>query len=119
MTRTMILSVFGAAALWLTSATPVLAWAAYHGGYTHAGPNGVYHVNETAVGGPRGGVAYGNVSHYGGTSTGYHYGDATRQGGAYYGTNGYHYSAGYSGATYGGGVRVNPGVGYADYRYVR
>jgi hypothetical protein len=93
------------------------AYGAAHVGYTHVGPNGVYHTGATA--GPNGYHTstgyhstnpYGANYHYGATSTpyggGYHYG-ATGYGGAGYGYGGYHYSTGYG-----------TGGGY-HYSYVR
>ena len=74
------------------------AYGACHVGYTHVGPNGVYHEGSTAVSRPGG--------NYGHTTEGYH--TTTGYGGAAYG--GYHYSAGYSG---------NAAYGSAHYAYVR
>jgi hypothetical protein len=50
------------------------AYGAAHVGYTHVGPNGVYHAGATEVRGGYGGAAYG----------------------------GYHYTTGYGGAAVGG-----------------
>jgi hypothetical protein len=105
-----------AAAVALTPAAAD-AYGAAHVGYTHVGPNGVYHTGATAT--ANGGYhtstgyhstnPYGGGYHYGATSSpyggGYHYG-ATGYGG-YGGGGGYHYSTGYG-----------TGGGY-HYSYVR
>ena len=57
------------------------AWGAYHAGYTHVGPSGVYHAGTTSYhGGYGGGYHSGGGYHYGGASGGggYHYGYARR-----------------------------------------
>jgi hypothetical protein len=86
------------------------AWGAAHVGYTHVGPNGVYHAGRTAAVGPGGAYAGGHAGAYGyGGSAyhaGYHYG-----GNAGYSSAGYHYDYHYSPSYYGGG-------GY-HYGYVR
>jgi hypothetical protein len=93
------------AALWAPAKAE--AYGAAHVGYTHVGPNGVYHTGATAVSGPGG--AYGRTTTTAGGAYGatYHagYGGASVSGGAYhyntgYSAGGYHYSTG--GATYGG-----------------
>jgi len=89
--------------------TKVDAYGAAHVGYTHVGPNGVYHTGETVTSGP------GGVHEYGGTTAAgsggaYHAGYA---GGAGYGgaaAGGYHYTAGYAGGATAGG---------AHYGYIR
>jgi hypothetical protein len=107
--KTLVLAV-AALLLILEQSSPVHAWGAAHAGYTHVGPNGVYHAGETAVREPGGGAS---AYHAGYTSTsGYHAGYTTGSayhagyttGGAY-GAAGYHYSPTYSGTAY-GGVRV-------------
>jgi hypothetical protein len=94
----------GAALLLVLVLSPrAQAWGAAHVGYTHVGPNGVYHAGRTAAyggggaryGGSAGGVRYGGA--YGGAA----YGGA-RYGGASYG--GYHYG-GYRGGASAGYVR--------------
>jgi hypothetical protein len=79
------------------------AYGAAHVGYTHVGPNGVYHTGATAAAGPNGAYAGGHTSAYGAGGGSYHagYGGASYGGAAYGGAaaGGYHYSAGY----YGGG----------------
>ena len=74
------------------------AYGAAHVGYTHVGPNGVYHTGATAASGPGGTYAGGHTSAYGYGGGSYHagYGGAA-YGGAYGGAayGGYHYSAGY------------------------
>jgi hypothetical protein len=78
------------------------AYGAAHVGYTHVGPNGVYHAGATEVhagyGGASGGAYHaGSSGAYGGA---YHAGYGGAYGGA---AGGYHYTAGYSGgAAYGG-----------------
>jgi hypothetical protein len=91
------------------------AWGGCHAEYTHVGPNGVYHVQGTEVGGAGG--AYGGyhataVGGYGGATThpGYSVPYGTPVGGAAAG--GYHYSPSYSGGYAGGEVRVG-GAYYA------
>ena len=81
------------------------AWGAVHRGYTHVGPNGVYHVGHTAGVGPYGGFSTGHVGAYGAYGGAYHagYGGAARYGyGDYrYGYGGYHYAPSYYGGAYG------------------
>lgn len=87
-------SLAAAAAALATLLTPgdAAAWGAAHVGYTHVGPNGVYHAGRTAAYGPSGyhygGSEYGRG--YGGYGGAYHYG-ATGAAGAY------HYGGGYAG----------------------
>lgn len=93
----------------LLTPAKVDAYGAAHVGYTHVGPNGVYHTGETAVAGPGGVYAGGHT-----TAAGY--------GGGYAG--GYHagYRGAYGGATYGGaayGGRVYAPSYSAGYAYVR
>jgi hypothetical protein len=94
--------------------TPSLACAygAAHVGYTHVGPNGVYHEGATVAGGYGGG--------YGG-GTAYHVGPAggTYAGGAYVGGATH---VGPAGGTYGGGYGYHAGYagyGTTNYGYVR
>jgi hypothetical protein len=94
--------------------TPSLAsaYGAAHVGYTHVGPNGVYHEGATVGGGAGGyGGSYhaGYAGGYGGTThvgyeSGYHVGP---EGGVH---GGYTYNAGYSGGA---------GYGATNYRYIR
>src|SRR3954468_21994260 len=97
-----IMLLLGATALVaLLTPSEVRAYGAAHVGYTHVGPNGVYHTGKTAAYGPGGAYAGGHTSAYGAGGAAYHsgYGGAVRYGGA---AGGYHYSAGYSGgASYG------------------
>jgi len=103
--KIILLAVVAALGALLTPAK-VDAYGAAHVGYTHVGPNGVYHEGATVAGGYggdyRGGAAYG-VDYRGGAA----YGGAYR-GGAAYGD--YHYTTGYQ-----GGVAVSGG----SYAYVR
>jgi hypothetical protein len=82
------------------------AYGAAHVGYTHVGPNGVYHTGETVARGPGGTYATGHTTAagYGGAEYrgGYSYG--AERGGAYGTTTGYRYVPSYGGATYGGEV---------------
>jgi hypothetical protein len=90
--------------------TKVDAYGAAHVGYTHVGPNGVYHTGETVTSGPGGVHAYGGTTAAGSGGGVYHagYGGAVGYGGAAAG--GYHYTAGYAGGA---------AVGGASYSYVR
>ena len=67
-----------AALITLWTSSPVQAWGAYHAGFTHVGPGGVYHYGRTAAVGPYG--AYGGA-HYGA----YGYGGGVYRGGYGYG----------------------------------
>ncbi len=90
------------------------AYGAAHVGYTHVGPNGVYHTGETVGVGPNGAYAGGHTTAVGAEGGAYHssYGAAdTRYGGAAYGGAAYHYSPTCSGAAVYGGA--------AHYDYVR
>ena len=51
-----------------------MAWGAYHCGYTHVGPSGVYHAGHTSFGGAYGGYSGGHASFYGGGGGVYHAG---------------------------------------------
>jgi hypothetical protein len=74
------------------------AWGAAHVGYTHVGPNGVYHYGRTAAVGPYGAYSGAHVGGYG-------YGGAYHYGGAYGGYgDAYHYNTGYGGAYHYGTV---------------
>jgi hypothetical protein len=99
-----------AAALLLTP-SKVDAYGACHVGYTHVGPNGVYHEGATAAGGYGGAyhAGYGGAYyHTGSSSTATMYSNAYRgYGGTAYG--GARYTTGYGGAAAGG----------AYYGYVR
>jgi len=97
------------------------AYGAAHVGYTHVGPNGVYHTGETVARGPGGtyvhggttAAGYGGGAYHSGYSAGYERG----YGGAAYGA---HYSTGAAGyqyvPSYSGGAAY--GAGY-HYGYVR
>jgi len=56
----------------LVTAGEAQAWGAYHVGYTHVGPAGVYHYGRTAAVGPYGG-AYARMP-YSGYAGAYGYG---------------------------------------------
>src|SRR5947209_9480313 len=68
----------------------VRAYGAAHVGYTHVGPNGVYHTGETAAVGPRG-------AYEGGRTTAAGYGGAEYHAG--YGHTEYRYAPSYAGGT--------------------
>lgn len=89
MVRNLILSAFACTLFCLFTPSEAKSWGAAHVGYTHVGPNGIYHAGATAVRTPYG--------------SGYHYGTA--------GVGGYHYGAAGVGGYGAAGVR-----GY-DYRY--
>ena len=96
-----VLLVAVAALVALLMPTKVDAYGAAHVGYTHVGPNGVYHTGRTAVAGPGGVYAGGHTGAYGYGGATYHtgYGAAAGYGAA----GGYHYTgAGYGGAAAGG-----------------
>jgi hypothetical protein len=91
------------------------AYGAAHVGYTHVGPNGVYHAGATAATGPSGG--YGKAgAEYSSENGGVHAGYGGAAVGGYGGAaaGGYHYTTGYSGVAGGGAA-----VGGAHYEYVR
>jgi hypothetical protein len=100
----------------LGTSTSVQAWGAYHAGYTHFGPSGVYHYGRTSAYGPYGGYSGAHVSHYGYGGYG-GYGAYHGEGGypyhsvgGYGSYGGYHYNAGYEsayryGGYYGSGYR--------------
>lgn len=105
-TMTGLMAVAVAAAL-LTPAE-VDAYGAAHVGYTHVGPNGVYHTGETVARGPNGYAATGRTTAVGAGGGAYHagYGGAAAGGAA---AGGYHYDTRYGAAG---------GAGY-HYAYVR
>lgn len=109
MLKKLVLPVAMAALAALLTPSEVRAYGAAHVGYTHVGPNGVYHTGETVARGPGGVYEGGRTGAVGYGGGAYHagYGGAAVGGAAY---GGYHYSAGYAGgAAYGG----------ARYGYVR
>jgi hypothetical protein len=108
-----------AVAVFLLPAT-VHAYGAAHVGYTHVGPNGVYHTGETVAHGPGGTYAHGSTGAYGAGGNAYH---SESSAGAYHGPAGggaygehssteYHYSPSYSGSTYGGAAYHSSSYGY-------
>jgi hypothetical protein len=114
--KSFLIAILAAAAALLTPAV-AHAWGARHVGYTHVGPNGVYHYGANAAVGPYGA--------YGGAHAGYHsYGGATYHAGygagGYYGgaAGAYHYNTGYGGAYHYGTVPAG-GYGYAAGAYRR
>lgn len=98
MLNKIILSVVVAALAALLTPSKVDAYGAAHVGYTHVGPNGVYHTGETVARGPGGVYAGGRTGAYG-------YGGAEYRGG-YESRAGYdyRYAPSYGGA-YGGAYR--------------
>jgi hypothetical protein len=106
--KIILLAVMAALGALLTP-TKVDAYGAAHVGYTHVGPNGVYHEGATVAGGYggdyRGGAVYGG-DYRGGAAYGGEY--RAGYGGAAYGD--YHYTTGYQGGA---------AVGGASYAYVR
>jgi len=113
MRKKIILSAVVAAVATLLTPSLAHAYGAAHVGYTHVGPNGVYHTGETAVRGPEGNTYVRGGTTGAGYGGAYHTGGASYSGGAY---GGYHYNAGYSGA---GGVRYGGTTTYGGYGYVR
>jgi len=113
MLKKIIMSAVVAAVAALLTPSLAQAYGAAHVGYTHVGPNGVYHTGETVARGPGGNVYAGGHTTAAGYGGAYHTGGATYGGGAY---GGYHYSAGYSGV---GGVRYGGTTTYGGYGYVR
>ena len=101
----------------LLTPTDANAWGARHVGYTHVGPNGVYHYGANARVGPYG--AYGGVHEgyhsYGGAS--YHAGYGAERGVGYGGA--YHYNTGYTGSAYHYGTMPYGGYGTAAGAYRR
>jgi len=91
----------------------VNAYGAAHCGYTHVGPNGVYHTGQTAVRTPYGSYAGGHTSAYGSGGGAYHSGYAAG-GSSYGGGSSVHYTAG-SGSVY----HNVPSYGGSSYGYVR
>jgi hypothetical protein len=83
------------------------AYGAAHVGYTHVGPNGVYHTGETAVAGPGGVAATGRTTAAGYGGTEYRSGAAygVDRGGAYGAAGDYRYAPSYGGTAVGGEVR--------------
>src|SRR5271166_5009218 len=86
------------ATILMLSASPseVNAYGAAHVGYTHVGPNGVYHTGETVAAGPHGVYETGHTTAagYGGAE----YRGAEYRGGATYGAAaGYRYAPSYYG----------------------
>ncbi len=98
--RIVLLAVVAAIGALLTPGQ-VDAYGAAHVGYTHVGPNGVYHAGATET---RGYGGSGEAYHAGYTTTNgaggvYHSGYTAGYGTTGYGAaaGGYHYSTGYSG----------------------
>ncbi len=95
------------ATILMMSARPseVNAYGAAHVGYTHVGPNGVYHTGTTVAAGPHG-------VYEGSHTTAAGYGGAEYHGASYGAAGGYRYAPSYYGGAATGGAKV----GYA---YVR
>jgi len=100
MLQKMILAALAVALVVLALPSEVSGYGAAHVGYTHVGPNGVYHTGETAVAGPGGAYA-------GGRTTAAGYGGTEYRGGS---AEAYRYAPSYS-----GGASVET----ARYGYVR
>jgi hypothetical protein len=87
MCRMTYLVLAAAALAVLMAPTRAGANGAAHVGYTHVGPNGVYHKGTTVAAGPHGAAATTHTSAYGAGGGQYHSGAAA---------GGYHYSGGYA-----------------------
>ena len=114
MLNKIVLLVAAGAVAVLLAPSQARAYGAAHVGYTHVGPNGVYHTGETAVAGPRGAAVGGQTTAVGAGGSAYHseYGAGrTEYGGAAAGGASYHYSPSYYGGAAAGGE--------ARYGYVR
>jgi hypothetical protein len=112
MMKKISLVVIAAGLLVLVLPAVASAYGAAHVGYTHVGPNGVYHTGETAVRGPGGTYATGHTGAYGAGGATYHsgYSAGATSGGAYGAAGGYRYTPSYGGAY---------GAAGAHYGYVR
>jgi hypothetical protein len=97
MLNKIILPAVAAALMVLMMPSQVDGYGAAHVGYTHVGPNGVYHTGATAAAGPRGVAATGHTTAYGAGGAAYHSGYGAAAGG-------YHYTPSYSGGAAVGGV---------------
>src|SRR5436305_2106155 len=106
MVQKRIVAALAAALAVLGLPSVVSAYGAAHFGYTHVGPNGVYHTGETVARGPYGTYAGGRTGAYGYGGGAYHsdYRYGAGYGGAY-GRAGYRYAPSYYGGRYGGGYR--------------
>src|SRR5262249_19130807 len=105
MLKKIILAACVAAVLALALPSRASAYGAAHVGYTHVGPNGVYHTGETVARGPGGTYGTAHTGAYGTGGGAYHagYGGAYHAGygGAYGAAGGYRYTPSYGGASYG------------------
>lgn len=128
MLKTLVPATVAVALAILLTPSEAAGYGAAHVGYTHVGPNGVYHTGETAVAGPRGVAATGHTTAVGAGGGAYH----AEAGGAYhagYGgaaAGGYRYTGAYGGTAAAGGYRYTSGTaggavvaGGAHYGYVR
>lgn len=109
MYRKILIPALAATLVTLLVSSQAQAFGGYHAEYTHVGPNGVYHVQGTEVGGAGGAYGGAHATAVGGTGgstyhPGYSVPYGTPVGGASAG--GYHYSPSYSGGYSGGEVRV-------------
>ncbi|QJW98576.1 hypothetical protein [Frigoriglobus tundricola] len=113
MVRNSFFAAVAAALVALLTPTGARAWGAAHVGYTHAGPNGVYHYGATAARGPYGAYSGSHAGAYGAGGASYHAGSAsgyhsnTGSGGAY------HYNTA-SGGAYHYGTTPSYGYGYSS-----
>ena len=108
MFRTNLVMAAAGAALLLAPAV-ARPWGAAHFGYTHVGPNGVYHTGRTAAYGPNGSYYGGHTSAYGGYRGGY--GNGYGDGAVYHPNGGY-----YTGGSYAAGGRYHYNGAYGYYR---
>ncbi len=83
MKKKLLLGVVSAALMAVMMPSMVHAYGAAHVGYTHVGPNGVYHAGETVARGPGGAYAGGRTTAagYGGAEYRGGYGAAEHRGG--------------------------------------
>lgn len=102
MLNKIILPAIAVALAALLTPSEVDAYGAAHVGYTHVGPNGVYHTGETAAAGPRGVYAGGRTEAYGAGGAAYRGGYEAGRGGAY---GDYRYTPSYHGGAAVGGAR--------------
>jgi hypothetical protein len=86
------------------------AYGAAHVGYTHVGPNGVYHTGATATSGPGGvrvggqttAAGYGGAAYHSSSGAAVGYGGSAAYHSSTTATTGYRYAPGYGGSVAGG-----------------